>query len=77
MVTTKQCIKRINQLVLVSVEISVQFQKIPIADIENFAISAADILPIRYIGTSLTITYQRKESTMVALLTNHLLNYSN
>ena len=37
----------------ISVEILVQFQKIPIADIENFAISAADILPIRYIGTPL------------------------
>ena len=48
MVTIKQCIKRINPLVFVQilVEISVQFQKIPIADIENFAISAADILPI-------------------------------
>ena len=32
----------------------VQFQKIPIADIENFAILAADILLIRYIGTPLT-----------------------
>ena len=57
MVTTKQCIKRINQLVLckISIEISVQFQKIPIADIEKFAISAADILLIRYIGTPLLL----------------------
>ena len=37
----------------ISVEILVQFQKIPITDIENFAISAADILPIQYIGTPL------------------------
>ena len=36
-----------------SVEISVQFQKILIADIENFAILAANILLIRYIGTPL------------------------
>ena len=35
------------------VDISIQFQKILIFDIENFAISAADILPIRYIGTPL------------------------
>ena len=40
-------------LVQISVEISVQFQKIPIANIENFAILAADSLPIRYIGTPL------------------------
>ena len=55
MVTPRRALKRINPLVLVqiSVEISVQFQKIPIADIENFAISAADILLIRYIGTPL------------------------
>ena len=53
MVTTKQ---KINPLVLVqiSVEILVQFQKIPIADIEKFAVSAADILPIRYISTPLS-----------------------
>ena len=57
MVTTKQRFKRINQLASagISVEISVEFQKIPIPDIENFAISAADILPIRYIGTPLGI----------------------
>ena len=37
----------------ISVEILVQFQKIPIANIEKFAISAANILPIQYIGTPL------------------------
>ena len=59
MVTTKQRFKRINQLASawISVEISVQFQKIPIPDIENFPISAADILPIRYIGTPLLKVY--------------------
>ena len=38
------------------VEISVQFQKILIADIEKFAISAVDILLIRYIGTPVITT---------------------
>ena len=45
----------------ISVEISVQFQKIPIADIENFAISAADILPIRY-------TYRYTSSTYICTI---------
>ena len=40
-------------LVQISIEMLVQFQKIQIADIENFAISAADTLPIRYISTPL------------------------
>ena len=40
-------------LVQISVEISVQFQKTPIVDIENLAISAANILLIQYIGTPL------------------------
>ena len=35
----------------------VQFQKIPINDIENFAISAADIVPIQYISTPLLASY--------------------
>ena len=58
-VTTKQCIKRINQLVLVqNIGINIStISKIPIANIENFAISAADILPIRYIGTPLQLNY--------------------
>ena len=49
MVTTKKSLV----FVQISVEISVQFQKIPIANIENFAILATDILPIQYIGAPL------------------------
>ena len=41
--------------VQISVDISVQFQKNAIADIANFAISAANILQIRYIGTPLIL----------------------
>ena len=68
MLTTNQCIKRINPLVLVQilVEISVQFQKILIVNIKNFAILAADILLIRYIGTSLSVTVT--DSSLHALI---------
>ena len=48
----KHCIKLLVH-VKISVGISVQFQKIPISDITNFVISAADILPIRNICTPL------------------------
>ena len=54
MVTTKQCIKK-NQPISACTNIGYNFKKIPIADIENFAISTADILPIRYIGTPLLV----------------------
>ena len=55
MVKIKHCIKLLVH-VKISVDISVHFQKIPISDIANFAISAANILLIRYIGTPLTLT---------------------
>ena len=48
------------------VEISVQFQKILIVNIENIAILAANILPIRYIGTSLSVTVT--DSSLHALI---------
>ena len=54
MVTIKHCIKLLVH-VKISVDISVQFQKMPISDIANFAIS--DILPIRYIGKPLVLRY--------------------
>ena len=59
MVTTKQCIKRINQLASACIKNMLQLQKIPIADTENFAILATDImiLPIRYISTPLVKGY--------------------
>ena len=68
MLTTNQCIKNqpISACVQILVEISVQFQKILIVNIENFAISAADILPIRYISTSLSVTVT--DSSLYALI---------
>ena len=55
MVTIKQCIKLLVH-VKISVDISMQFQKISISDIANVAISAAaDILLIQYIGTPLVL----------------------
>ena len=56
MVTIKQRIKLLVH-VKISVVISVQFQETPISDIANFAISAANILPIQYISTPLVSTY--------------------
>ena len=60
MVKTKQCIKK-NQSISACANISRNIgtiQKIPIANIENFAISAANIFPIRYVGTPLTKSTQ-------------------
>ena len=48
MVTIKQYYIKLLIHVKILVDISVQFQKIPISDIANFTISAADILPIQY-----------------------------
>ena len=62
MVTTKhQWIKK-NQTISACANIGRNIgtiSKIPIGDIENFVISAADILPIRYIGTPLTFNVSR------------------
>ena len=55
MVAIKQCIQLLVH-VKISVDISVQFQKIPISDIANFTISAANILAIRYISQYLLLT---------------------
>ena len=55
MVTIKHCIKLLVHIKIL-LDISVQFQKIPISDIANFTISVADILLIQYIGTPLEIT---------------------
>ena len=52
METIKHCIKLLMH-VKISVDISVQLQKISISNIANFVISTANILPIRYIGTPL------------------------
>ena len=64
MVTTKKSLV----FVQISVEISVQFQKIPIANIENFAILATDILPIQYIGAPLLGTI----NSSCFIIVNHM-----